>query len=69
LVPGLCTKIVSVYGGEGATTTFKVELCSTKMSGSGFILKAWAFAGLAWTGLHALGLDCGLSQKTGLWFM
>jgi hypothetical protein len=33
-------------------------------SGSGFTMRAWAFAGLAWPGGQARGLDRGLSPKT-----
>jgi hypothetical protein len=32
--------------------------------GLGFLLWARAFVGLAWLGLQAWGLDCGLSPKT-----
>jgi hypothetical protein len=33
-------------------------------SGSGFTLRARAFAALAWPGGHSRGLDCRLSPKT-----
>jgi hypothetical protein len=35
-----------------------------KSAGSGFTLRARAFAGLAWPGGRARGLACGLSPKT-----